>query len=166
MVKQGVITPVNEPTNWCSGIVVVPKPNGAIRICVDLTHLNKAVQREIHPMSSVDESLAKPGNSRIFTKLDAKGASGRSHFVLESKLLTTFVTPFCRFCFNRLPFGISSASEIFLKIMSEILNDLEGVICHMDDVLVHALDQATHDQRLREVIQGLHNAFVTIKQQM
>ena len=44
MEKQGVISPVTEPTSWCSGIVVVPKPNGSVRICVDRTHLNKAVQ--------------------------------------------------------------------------------------------------------------------------
>ena len=46
MLKQGVISPVTCPTQWCSGMVPVPKSNGRIRICVDLTHLNKAVQRE------------------------------------------------------------------------------------------------------------------------
>ena len=42
-VKLDIISPVYEPTSWCSGIVVVPKPSGAVRICVDLTQLNKAV---------------------------------------------------------------------------------------------------------------------------
>ena len=59
MLQQGVISPVTVPTAWCSGLVPVPKPNGNVRLCVDLTRLNKAVQREIHPMPSVDESLAK-----------------------------------------------------------------------------------------------------------
>ena len=59
MLQQGVISPVTVPTAWCSGLVSVPKPNGNVRLCVDLTQLNKAVQREIHPMLSVDESLAK-----------------------------------------------------------------------------------------------------------
>ena len=49
MIQQGVISPVTAPTEWCGGIVPVLKPNGSVRICVDLTHLNKAVQREIHP---------------------------------------------------------------------------------------------------------------------
>ncbi|KAK7090521.1 hypothetical protein V1264_010305 [Littorina saxatilis] len=49
MLAEGVISPVIEPTSWCSGIVVVPKPNGSIRICVDLTQLNTAVKREVHP---------------------------------------------------------------------------------------------------------------------
>ena len=149
MEKQGVISPVTEPTGWCSGIVVVPKPNGSVRICVDLTHLNKAVQREVHPMFSVDESLAKLGQSKNFSKFDAKSGFWQIPLCPESRLLTTFITPFGRFCFNRLLFGISSASEIFQRTMSQILIDLEGVICHMDDILVHAPDQATHDQRLR-----------------
>ena len=51
MDQQGVISKVTQPTDWCSGMVVVPKANGRVRICVDLTHLNKAVKREIHPMS-------------------------------------------------------------------------------------------------------------------
>ena len=71
MLQQGIISPVTVPTEWCSGIVPVPKANGRGRICVDLTPLNKAVKREVHPMSSVDESLAVLGESGVFTKLDA-----------------------------------------------------------------------------------------------
>ena len=50
-------------TTWCPGMVPVPKPNGKVQICVDLAQLNAAVQREIHPMPSVDDSLAKLGKS-------------------------------------------------------------------------------------------------------
>ena len=64
MLQQGVISPVTAPTEWCAGIVPVLKPNGSVRICVDLTHLNKAVQRVIHPMPSVDENLAKVGDRK------------------------------------------------------------------------------------------------------
>ena len=71
MVRQEIISPVTVPTPWCSGMVPVQKANGTVSICVDLTHLNKSVQREVHPMSSVDESLAKLGNSKLFSKLDA-----------------------------------------------------------------------------------------------
>ena len=71
MVLQGVISPVTEATDWCSGMVPVLKPSGEVRICVDLTSLNKAVRREVHPMPAVDESLALLSGSRIFTKLDA-----------------------------------------------------------------------------------------------
>ena len=55
----------------------------------------------------------------------------------ESAKLTTFITPFGRFCFNHLPFGITSAPEHFQRRMSEILSGLEGVVCLVDDVLVY-----------------------------
>ena len=58
MLEQGVISPVTAPTAWCSALVPVPKPSGDVRLCVNLTQLNRAVQREIHLMPSVDESLA------------------------------------------------------------------------------------------------------------
>ncbi|KAK7106117.1 hypothetical protein V1264_017410 [Littorina saxatilis] len=115
-------------------------------------------------MSTVDESLAKLGQSKIFTKLDAKSGFWQIPLCQESKLLTTFITPFGRYCFNRLPFGISSAPEIFQRIMSEILLDLDGVICHMDDILIHAADQAIHDQRVRAVLTRLQEAGLTLNE--
>ena len=86
MIQQEIISPVTVPTRWCSSMVPVQKANGTVRICVDLTHLNKSVQREIHPMSSVDESLAKLGNSRVFLKLDAN--SGFWQLPLDEESIT------------------------------------------------------------------------------
>ena len=70
MQRLGVIEKVEQPTDWCSGIVVVPKANGKIRICVDLTTLNQNVQRERHILLSVEQTLAQIRGSKIFTKLD------------------------------------------------------------------------------------------------
>ena len=67
----------------------------------------------------------------------------------ESRLLMTFVTTFGM---NRIPFGTCSASEPFQWTMSEILADVEGTICHIDDILIHAADQATHDNIVRQVL--------------
>ena len=162
MLEQGVISPVTAPTEWWAGIVPVLKPNGKVRICVDLTELNKAVQPEVHPMPSVDESLAKLGNSKIFSKLGANSGFWQIPLDEDSRLLTTFVTTFGRYCFNRLPFGISSAPEIFQQTLSSILEDLEGTICQMDDILVSGVDQSVHDRRLRAVLHRLQEARLTL----
>ena len=55
MQRLGVIEPVETPTEWCAGLVVVPKPNGRVRICVDLTKLNEDVYCERHPLPAVDQ---------------------------------------------------------------------------------------------------------------
>lgn len=164
MEKSKIITRVTEPTEWCSGMVVVPKANGTVRICVDLTALNKAVKREVHPMASVDENLAKIQGSSIFTKLDANSGFWQIPLDESSRLLTTFVTSEGRYCFNRLPFGISSAPEIFQRIMSNTLEGLEGVICHMDDILIHAKTQEDHDKRVRLVLNRLREAGMTLNE--
>ena len=55
MEKMGMISLVSEPTDWCAGLVVVPKPDRRVRICVDLTKLNQNVQWERHIIPSVKQ---------------------------------------------------------------------------------------------------------------
>ena len=80
MEEQGVITRVHEPTDWCAGMVVVPKKNGKVRICVDLTKLNKSVKRERHPMPAVEQTLAQLAGAKVFSKLDANSGSLSQHY--------------------------------------------------------------------------------------
>ena len=158
MLQQGVISPVTAPTEWCAGIVPVLKPNGSVRICVDLTHFNKAVQLEIHPMPSLNEL----GDSKIFPKLDTNSGFWQIPLDDKSKLPPTFVTPFGHFCFNRLPFGISSALEIFQRTMSQIIEGLEGTPCQMDDVLIHGVDRSEHDGHVWAVLHRPQEAGLTL----
>ena len=127
MLKNGVISPVDSPTDWCAPMVVTPKPNGKVRVCVDLTKLNEYVQRENHPLPSVDVTLGKLAGAKHFTKLDANSGFWQIKLSEGSKPLTTFIIPWGRYCFNVLPYGISSRSEKFQKYMSRILEGLEGV---------------------------------------
>lgn len=71
METLGVISSVDEPTPWCSGMVVIVKKSGSVRICVDLQKLNESVQREVHPLPRVDETLAQLAGAVVFSKLDA-----------------------------------------------------------------------------------------------
>ena len=146
MEKLGVIAKVQQPTDWCAGMVIVPKPNGTVRICVDLTKLNASVCRERHILPSVEETLAQLGDAKVFSKLDANSGFWQIKLASESALLTTFITPFGRYCFKRLPFGISSAPKVFQRRMSEILNGIEGTVCMMDDMLVFGKDKEEHNR--------------------
>ena len=85
MVKLGVISRVREPMEWCAGMVVVQKPNKKVRICVDLTHLNKSVRRERHPLPAIEQSMALLAGARVFSTLDIQGFgrslwTDRAHF--------------------------------------------------------------------------------------
>ena len=87
-------------------------------------------------MPAVDQTLAQLPEAKLFTKLDANSEFWQISLSPESALLTTFMTPFGRFRFHRLPFGITSAPEHFQHRMSETLSGLTGVVCLIDDVLV------------------------------
>ena len=114
----GVISKITEPTPWCAGIVVVSKSDGQIRICVDLTKLNECVYRERYQLPSVEESLSKLRGAKVFSKLDANSGFWQIPLHKDSQHLTTFLTPFGRYCFNRLPFGIMSAPGNTFSIVS------------------------------------------------
>ena len=165
METMGVISKVDDPTPWCAGMVVAPKKSGAVRICVDLKPLNKSVLREVHPLPRVDDTLAQLTGAKLFSKLDANSGFWQIPLSPSSRLLTTFITPTGRYCFNKLPFGISSAPEHFQKRMSKILTGLKGVVCHMDDVLVFGNNQADHDANLLAALKRIKAAGATLNPQ-
>ena len=129
---------------------------------VDLKPLNENVLREVHPLPKVDETLAQLAGAKIFPKLDANSGFWQIPLTKASRLLTTFITPSGRFCFNKLPFEISSAWEHFQKRMSAVLSGLHGVLCQMDDVLVFGKDRAQHDARVTAALQRIESAGVTL----
>jgi len=79
-----------------------------------------------------------------------------------TSLLTTFITPFGRYCFNRLPFGITSAPEYSQKKLPAMLSGEEGFVCLMDDILIYGRNNEEHQQRLEKVLNKLRNANVTL----
>ena len=116
MESLNVISRVDEPTPWCAAMVVVPKRNSeTVRICVDFRPLNECVLREVHPLPKVEETLAQLSGATVFSKVDANCGFWQIPLAKHSRYYTTFVTPFGRYCFNKLPFGISSAPEHFQK---------------------------------------------------
>ncbi|KAL8599835.1 hypothetical protein ACOMHN_038408 [Nucella lapillus] len=162
MVDIDVIERVDTPTDWCAPIVVVPKSSGDVRLCIDLTKLNKHVKREIYAMPSIEETLSKIAQGNIFSKLDANSGFHQIKLDEESSQLTTFITPYGRYRFKRLPYGISSAPEYFQKKMDHILYGLEGVLCHMDDILIFGKNKVEHDARLKLVLDRLSASGLTL----
>ena len=107
MEALGVICKVNVPTEYAKG-------NNKVRICVDLTKLNRSVCHEQHILPSVEQTLAQLKGAKIFSKLDANSGFWQIKLSPQSALLMTFITPAGRFCFNRLRFGIMSAPEFYI----------------------------------------------------
>ena len=165
MVTQGVIKEVNHETDWCAAIVPVQKRNGNIRLCVDFKKLNRSVKRNHFMLPDLYDIAPQIKDSKWFTTLDASSGFFQMPLDPESALLTTFITPFGKFCFNRQPFGITSAPEIFQRKMTKLLEGLPGTHVIMDDVLVHGRTEEEHDQRLDSVIKVIKNSGLKLNRE-
>ena len=124
-----------------------------------------SVRRERHVLPAVDQVVAQLSDAEVFTKLDANAVFWQIKLADDSVLYTTFITPFGRFCFQRLPFGITLAPEFFQKKMSYILADLNGVVCMIDNVLVYGSTYKEHDERLEAALNRLQSAGVTLNKE-
>ena len=123
MEKLKVIERVYEPTEWVNSMVTVVKTNGKLRICIDPRNLNKAIKREHYPMKTIEEIASRMPNATTFSVLDAGSGFWQVKLDNPSSKLCTFNTPFGRYKFNRLPFGISSAQGRF---SSRNVRDVRG----------------------------------------
>ena len=165
MEKLGVIEKVTEPTDWCSPMAVAMKKNGKVRICVDLRQLNRAVKRERYTFPTIQDIASKLEGATIFSSLDAASGYHQLPLAKDSAKLTTFMTPFARYMFMRLPFGISSASEIFQRRMSDMLAGIPGVAVYQDDILVAGSTMQEHDSRLEQVFRAIHKAGLKLNKE-
>lgn len=118
MENMGVICKETEHTDWVSPIVIVPKKGGKIRVCLD---------PEIH---------AKFKDAHYFSYLDARTGFWQLKLDQNSSELTCFNTPFGRYRFLRLPFGITSAPEIYHRTIHIIYEHIPGCTTMMDDIIV------------------------------
>ena len=152
MEKNNIITKIDEPTEWVNSMVVVEKKNKDVRICLDPRELNKAIRREHHHIPTLEEIAHKFSGMNIFTIVDMKHGYWHVPLDYDSQLLTTFNTPFGRYCFKRLPFGVNSAAEVFEKRVEEIFGDLDVAI-YFDDLIVAGKNQEEHDKNLRRLLE-------------
>lgn len=163
--KEGIIEKVERPTDWCAPMVPVLKKNGNVRICVDLKKLNEAVKREHFMLPNLDDISPRLAGSTLFSKLDASSGFYQIPLHPDSCGLTTFITPMGRYCFRRVPFGITSAPEIFQRKMTELLHGIEGVEVIIDDILIHGKTRKEHDLRLDTVLHRIHDSGLKLNRE-
>lgn len=124
MEKSGVISKVTEATDWVNDLVIVEKKNGSLRVCLNPADLNKSIKREYYQIPTTKELTAELPGKKICTVLDMKDGFHQIPLSEESSKLCTFGTPFGRYKFNRLPFGLSSSPEVFQRENIRLFGDI------------------------------------------
>ena len=164
--EMDIIEKVDSPSEWVSPMIVVPKPgSNDIRLVVDMRAANEAVVRERHPIPTVDEVLHKMNGATVYSKLDLKYGYHQIELDPESRAITTFVTHTGLYRYKRLIFGINAAAEKYQHIISQVLHGVEGALNISDDITVFGVTQKEHDERLKQVIERLCEANLTLNKE-
>jgi len=165
MLQNNIIRRSNS--EWNSPLVVVPKKDGDIRICLDYRKLNQITKRPIFHIPSAQEIFDRLGGNRVFSTLDLSKGYYQIPMNESDAKKTAFSTPSGHYEFIRMPFGLCGAPATFQRALSSVLHEELNKICciYLDDIIVYGRSEEEHDCRLRIVLQKLHNAGLKLSRQ-
>ncbi|XP_041461733.1 uncharacterized protein LOC121413037 [Lytechinus variegatus] len=161
MLSMGVIEPSDSPI--ASPIVLVKKPDGSNRFCVDYRKLNKVTVFDAEPIPDQDELFTKVAHAKYFTKIDLSKGYWQVPMSHKSKPLTAFLTPDGLFQFTVMPFGLVNAPASFSRMMRRLLKGLDGAVNYIDDILIHSTTWDQHLATLTELLSRLRAAKLTAR---
>lgn len=132
---------------------------------MDPTELNKNIKRRQFPMKTVEEIAAKVNNAQYFTKLDCQKGFWQLKVTERTSKYLTMGTPWVRFCYRRLPFGICSAPEVFSEIMNKTLEGIDNCEVAMDDIFIFGNSVQELNKITKSVIDRLTEAGFTLNKE-
>ena len=104
MLDANVIREVKY-SEWLANVVLVPKKNGKMRMCIDFSDLNKSCKKDLFPLPRIDTSVDKAAGCKCFSLLDCFLEYHQIWLKKEDEEKTSFTTPFGTYCYTRLPEG-------------------------------------------------------------
>ena len=144
---------INEATDWCHNLVLVRKPNGKLRVCLDPCTINKALRFNVHNAHTFQDNVSNLETISKVSKIDANSGFWTLPMNADSQLLTTFNTPWGHYCFTKMPFGLNQTQYFFQYYMDlnfQNINPTTNIIA--DDVMIHGQDDSEHDGHLLQVL--------------
>ncbi|CAM5076925.1 unnamed protein product [Natator depressus] len=162
MLQMGVIRP--SESAWASPVVLVPKPDGEIRFCVDYRKLNAVTRPDNYPMPRTDELLEKLGRAQFISTLDLTKGYWQVPLDESAKERSAFTTHLGLYEFNVLPFGLRNAPATFQRLVDGLLAGLgEYAVAYLDDVAIFSDSWADHLEHLQKVLERIREAGLTVK---
>ena len=161
--KLGVIKP--STSEWASTVLLVPKPDGTKRFCVDYRKLNSLTIKGSYPLPKMDECLDSLGDANFFTTLDANCGYWQLNLREEDRHKTAFVCHEGCFEYLRMAFGLCNAPASFQRTMDMVLNGYRWKTClvYLDDVIIFSKNFDDHLKHVQEILQCLRDAGFSLK---
>ena len=163
LIQEGVA--VESESEWSFPIVLVRKPSGGLRFCVDYRKLNKLVKPDKFPVPKIERYLEILGGEGLYTVVDLESGYFQLPLDKESQKYTAFSDGEKHYEFTRLPMGILPAVQVFQRAITAILSGLTFSMClvYLDDIIIFSKNEEEHFRRVQKVFDRLERAGVTLK---
>ncbi len=163
MLRLDVIEPASS--EWSSPVVIVPKPDGRWRFCVDYRRLNAMSLKDSYPLPRMEECIDSLGDAKFFTTLDCNWGYWQIPIREEDRDKTTFTCHSGTFRFKKMPFGLTNAPATFQRTIDIILARFKWQSClvYIDAIIVFS---STFEERFRhvaEILRALQAAGLSLK---
>ena len=135
LLETGIVKPSLSP--WSSPMVPVRKPDGTVRLCIDFRRINKATEPDPYQIPLIEDLLDRLGEAKYLSKLDLNKGFYQIPVEGADQPKTAFCTPWGKYEFLRMPFGLRNAPATFQRCMHSVLGGLEDLVdSYIDDLVV------------------------------
>jgi hypothetical protein len=161
MIRLDIIEPIESP--YASPVVIVKKPDGSNRICIDYRKLNSVTVFDSEPIGNQDEIFVRLSQANYLSKIDLSKGYWQIKVKDECVPFTAFICSEGLFAFKRMPFGLVNSGATFCKMMRKLLHGLESVENFVDDIIDYTKDWNHHVSSLQELFERLRAAHLTAR---
>ncbi|XP_062121981.1 uncharacterized protein LOC133835860 [Drosophila sulfurigaster albostrigata] len=162
LLEHDIITQCTS--EYASPVVLIKKPNGSDRLCIDYRRLNKLIQTENFPMPHIEEKLQEAKRHKWFSSLDLNTGYYQVEIAPSSRKYTAFITTDGLYEFKRLPFGLKNAPAVFNRLMAELQKRVQkdDIIYNMDDILIDSQTCEEMYEKLERILLVLRECGLTL----
>ena len=149
--------------SWSAPIIMVPKGDGGKHLVIDYRALNKVTRKFTWPMPKVEDIFSKLNGATYFTTLDL--CAGYHHIPLDKSSITktAFNSPFSKYVYLKVPFGLAQALAYFQELMTGILKDFPFAIAYLDGIIIFSKTPQEHLLHSQMVFEKLKSATFSMK---
>ncbi|KAJ0868727.1 putative nucleotidyltransferase, Ribonuclease H [Helianthus annuus] len=163
LLNAGIIREVRYQT-WVASPVMVKKPNGSWRMCVDYKDLNKACPRDCYALPDIDEKIDSLATFRWKCFLDCYKGYHQAQMAVQDEDKTAFRTPTGLYCYTKMPFGLKNAGATYQRLMNETFSDAIGkyIEVYMDDLVIMSREESAMLANIQKTFNTLRSVSIKL----